>query len=78
MKYLIQPMSKQKKPAQKPEEIPEQIKHGELFVKQTYLRLYRAKGLSTEQAETRLSLEIKKGTVTFYQKRGEIQIYRKQ
>lgn len=70
-------MSKQKKPAPKPE-IPDQIKPGELFVKQTYLRLYRAKGLSTEQVETRLSLEIKKGTVTFYQKRGEIQIYRKQ
>lgn len=70
-------MSKQKKPAPKPEEIPDQIKPGELFVKQTYLRLYRAKGLSTEQVETRLSFEIKKGTVAFYHKRGEIQIYRK-
>lgn len=70
-------MSKQKKLAPKPEEIPDQIKPGELFVKQTYLRLYRAKGLSTEQAETRLSLEIKKGTVTLHHRRGETQIYRK-
>lgn len=70
-------MSKQKKPATKSEEIPEQIKPGELFVKQTYIRLYREKGLSTEQAETRLLLEIKKGTVTLHHKRGETQIYRK-
>ena len=70
-------MSKQKKPAPKPEPIQEQMKSGELFVKQTYLRLYRAKGLSTEEAENRLNGEIKKGTVTLHHKRGEIQIYRK-
>ena len=48
-----------------------------MFVKQTYLRLYREKGLSTDEAETRLNGEIKKGTVTLHHKRGEIQIYQK-
>ena len=71
-------MSKQKKQAPKPEPIPEQMKAGELFVKQTYMRLYRSKCLSTEEAETRLNGEIKKGTVTLHHKRGDVQIYRKQ
>ena len=71
-------MSKQKKSAPKHDSIQEQMKPGELFVKQTYLRLYRSKGLSNDEAEIRLNGEIKKGTVTLHHKRGEIQIYRKQ
>ena len=70
-------MSKQKK-ATKPEHLPELIQSGELFVRETYLRLYRQKhGFTTEQAIQKFESELRLETIVKHDTRAEIQIYKK-
>lgn len=55
------------------------LKPGEVFVRETYMRIHRQKhGLSTEEAAEKLNLELSAGTVTLYKKNGEVQLYQKQ
>jgi hypothetical protein len=61
-----------------PEKIPDVIKSGELFIRETYLRLHRQKReFSTEQANEKLEREIKSGSVVIHGNRGEIKIFKK-
>ena len=74
-------MGKQKKTdrSKKPEKLPDLLKKGELFVKETYLRLHRKNlGMTTEDAENMLKEEIINGSVCMHHKRAEVQIYIKQ
>jgi len=69
-----------KKPAtdKKPEPKSHPIKAGELFIKETYLRLHRQKhGMATESAMAQLQTELKTGSVVVHGNRAEITIYRK-
>lgn len=66
------------KKVSKPEHLPELIPSGELFVRETYLRLHRQKhGLTTEQANQKFESELRLGTIVRYGARAEIQIYKK-
>lgn len=69
-----------KKPAtdKKPEPKAHPIKAGELFIKETYLRIHRQKhGMTTESAMAQLETELKTGAVVIHGNRAEITIYKK-
>lgn len=54
------------------------INFGELFIKETYLRLHRQKhGMTTESASFQLEAELKTGAVVVHGNRAEITIYKK-
>ena len=66
------------KPKQKPLERPHPINQGELFIKETYLRLHRSKlELTTEQALEKLNSDLRVGSVVIHGNRAEITIYLK-
>lgn len=70
-------MSKQKQ-SKKPEQLPDLIHSGELFIQETYLRLHRQKReLTTEQASKKLEFELKSGAVVVHHNRAEIIVYKK-
>ena len=67
---------KSKHSKKEPTERAHPIKDGELFIKETFLRLHRQRhGLTTQEAEQRLQLELKSGMVEVYASMAEITIY---
>lgn len=71
-------MAKKHAAEKKPEPKAHPIKLGELFIKETYLRLHRQKnGMTTESASAQLETELKTGAVVIHGNRAEIKIYKK-
>lgn len=67
-----------KSASKKQEELPDLFSPGELFIRETYLRMHRQKrGMTTEDAAQKLSDEIRLKTVVVHGNRAEVVIYRK-